>query len=192
MRWNLIKFATLTVLVFAKAAQGSFTVDSAKSSVEFLALGKPKMIQIQGKKAKTSGAFDLKSGGEISVDLDSLETGIALRDRHMKEKYLETGKGANYRNAVFKIKKISLPGSGLPKSGTIQSKVEGTMTIHGVDKDLQIPMNINVEGASAEFSGKTNLLLADFKIGVPSFAGVTVAETVELSFKIFALAKHSK
>src|SRR3954447_13789702 len=39
--------------------------------------------------------------GAIKVDLQTLETGIGLRDRHMRDKYLEVGKGPDFSVATI-------------------------------------------------------------------------------------------
>ena len=46
--------------------------------------------------ARPSG-FD----GSLAVDLRTIDTGIALRNDHLKEKYLEIDKGAGYEQAVL-------------------------------------------------------------------------------------------
>jgi len=40
-------------------------------------------------------------GGALLVKLDTLETGIGLRDRHLRETYLEVGKGNGYDVATL-------------------------------------------------------------------------------------------
>src|SRR5262249_37220642 len=45
--------------------------------------------------ADTSGAVS----GAVEVDLRTLQTGIGLRDRHLKEKYLETGRDNTFATA---------------------------------------------------------------------------------------------
>src|SRR5258705_833579 len=40
-------------------------------------------------------------GGALLVKLDTLETGIGLRDHHMRDNYLEVGKGAGYDVATI-------------------------------------------------------------------------------------------
>ena len=67
-----------------------------------MAIGRPAAIKILGKSKGPSGELKIQKSdqdflvnGEAIIDLDSFETGINMRDQHMKEKYLETGKGKN-------------------------------------------------------------------------------------------------
>ncbi|HEY4997918.1 MAG TPA: YceI family protein, partial [Usitatibacter sp.] len=39
--------------------------------------------------------------GEVSLDLSTIDTGIALRNQHLRENYLEVAKGAGYDKAVL-------------------------------------------------------------------------------------------
>ena len=39
--------------------------------------------------------------GEISMDLATIDTGISLRNQHLREKYLEVGKGKGFDRAVL-------------------------------------------------------------------------------------------
>src|SRR5262249_33696873 len=70
---------------------------------------------------------------KITVPLGQMTTGIALRDRHMREKYLEVGK---FPELVMEVpwSAVKLPGDGqqLEGSGT------GKVTLHGQTKDVPI------------------------------------------------------
>src|SRR3989338_6695806 len=66
---------------------------SEAGDVRFLAVGKPSMLKIHGKGKILAADFQLEKEslkGSAEVDLNSIDTGIALRNQHMKEKYLET------------------------------------------------------------------------------------------------------
>ena len=69
----------------------------------------------------------------FEVDLASINTGIGLRDRHMRENYLETDK---YPFAQFNGKAVEFTKSESEEA--FQVSVEGKMTIHGKEKFLSI------------------------------------------------------
>ena len=73
-----------------------------------------------------------KSEIYFEVDLRTIDTGIGLRNRHMRENYLHTDK---FPKAQFKGKIISAE-----KVSDYQNSVtaEGEMKIHGVAKPLKI------------------------------------------------------
>ncbi|MBC7384706.1 MAG: YceI family protein [Cryobacterium sp.] len=146
---------------------------AADAPVRFLALGKPSAIRIQGT-AKTLESEkpawkDGKFSGTYHVLLNELETGISMRDRHMKEKYLE----------VEKFPKADLMLSDCPvKLG--ESKCEGQVTLHGVTQ--KVPLNVAwSRGSSSDewlAHSRFILKLSEFGIKIPTFANITVAEDV--------------
>src|SRR5689334_7763540 len=73
-------------------AQLSINLDQGKGEVEFRAKGHPNAIKIVRKGSAPHGVLNIegqKVTGKVSFDLSSLDTGIKLRTRHMREKYLE-------------------------------------------------------------------------------------------------------
>ncbi len=176
---------------FAEAA--SFTVDAQNSAVNFLAVGRPSMLKIKGTGAKPKGAFSTgaKVDGEIQVDLREFTTGISTRDKHMKEKYLQTDKPEN-QVAKFKITSIEIPGKDVPASGEVAAKIGGTLTLHGKTLPVKSESMLKIEGAKLSTNVLLNLKLSDYGIEIPSFAGVTVAENVDVDIKLQADRKMTK
>lgn len=171
MRWLL--FAPL---VFFSSL--SFALETPVSgSVAFDAVGKPSMLKIHGEGKQLRGTLkrDAKTlSGDFVVKLDDLDTGMKLRNEHMKTKYLETAK---YPEARFKLDALSLPMSegefkGLPFSGLI--------TIRGVEKSVSGTSDIVATKTIQNFSASFAIKISDFGMKIPSFAGVTVAEDVQV------------
>lgn len=111
---QLTKYLFIAGVFLSTAAQAapsiSVELNAEKSPVGFTAVGRPSALKIKGEGAKATGA--LKSAGdslegEISANLDVFQTGISLRDHHMKEKYLETGK-PGFSSAVLKLSLIHI------------------------------------------------------------------------------------
>jgi len=77
-------------------------------SIEFRAIGHPSTLKVIGKGSEFDGQFEVKSTepqGKASFELAFLETGIQIRDKHMKEKYLQLAK---YPQAELSIHQIFL------------------------------------------------------------------------------------
>ena len=74
---------------------------------------------------------------KVIVPLAGLQTGIGLRDKHMREKYLEVDK---YPDAVLEVpwSGVKLPGDGQTGEGS----APGKMTLHGKSKDVQVKYRI--------------------------------------------------
>lgn len=137
---------------------------NCQQDIKFEATGNPSAIKIVGvdetKKGLTGNIERVKDDfkGEAVFDLRTLDTGISLRNKHMKEKYLKTDK---YPNA-----KLTFP--------------DRKLTLHGVVK--QINPEIKVIGGKVE--AKFQINLADYKIDIPSFMEITVAKTVDVSINL--------
>jgi polyisoprenoid-binding protein YceI len=117
---------------------------------------------------------------EVTVGLQGLKTGIELRDRHMKEKYLETQK---YPNAVLVVEKAKLT---VPTAG---ADVAGTFTVHGVTKPVRVHYSATGTVKQAQIDGNFSINIKDFGIVVPNYLGVTVKPDVQVSAKFDAREK---
>lgn len=184
---NLRTLATAITLLFlapglahGKNAPSNLDFKIRSGDVTFLATGKPGFLRINGKGAKPSGQFAMDANrkklvsGEVKVALDSFETGLSLRDRHMKEKYLETDK---FPEATFKADAFDFPSGRIPAS----AELKGSLTLHGVTKPVVATLKIKETNDSLEISADFEAVLTDYKIEIPEYAGVTVAEKVKIS-----------
>ena len=112
--------ATVGASIAASAALSS----PSDAHVTFQASG-PAGLKIEGSTTELNVSDD---GGTLSIDvpLANLATGIALRDHHMKEKYLEVPK---YPSATLLVARsaLKLP----PPGGAIELDVPGTLKLHG-------------------------------------------------------------
>lgn len=189
--WTNLVF-TLTFALVSLPARSAVTtaisVNPEKSAVEFLATGRPSALKIKGEGGKPEGRLQVESGnlkGELKTDLDQFETGIKLRDRHMKEKYLETAKEGN-KIAVLRLSEAQIPAgflNGDKKAENLPFK--GTLKLHGVEKEVSgiysahLSKDKSAVGGEAQFKIK----LTDFGVAIPSFSGITVAEEVEIKVR---------
>ena len=161
----------------------AWTIDSANSSVKFIAIGSPGFLRITGEGAKILGSANstIVPGqpenvtGTFEVALGDLKTGMSLRDKHMKEKYLETEK---FPKAILVIESLALPAPGSSRA-TIQFK--GQMTIKGVEKPVSGEANVTRQADGIAIEANFALNLNDYPVGVPSWLGVSVAEKVDVT-----------
>ena len=125
----------------------------------------------------TTGVLKLQDDGttlKITVPLGQLTTGIALRDKHMKEKYLEVGK---FPELVLEVPwaavKLPQDGQRLEGSGT------GKVTLHGQTREVPIRYALQRTGTRYQVTGHAAINLKDFGIEVPSYFGVTVQPDID-------------
>jgi polyisoprenoid-binding protein YceI len=149
--------------------------------VEFFAVGWPSALKIHGQGPGAEGVVHVTSGtlsGSLAFDLDSLETGIGLRDRHMKEKYLHT---ARYPRAELTLSALDV--SKVPDSGDfapVTIPFQGTLSLHGVERPVSGSARLSRSGERVSATAEFPLELGDFGIEVPSYLGITVAEKVQV------------
>lgn len=162
----------------------TFYLDPNSGAVVFKAIGRPSALKITGKGNAPRGEFKFSdekmASGSATFDLNSLDTGIEGRDKHMKEKYLETQK---YPDAKLTLQKITLTKNALGESSISADSVpfEGLLRLHGIEKPISGSLKVSGDSHAAKVEAQFKLKLADYGIAVPSFAGITVANEVEVS-----------
>lgn len=124
-----------------------------------------------------------KSQLYFEVNLDALDTGIGLRNRHMKENYLETFR---YPYAQFNGKIIKEDAESNNKS---KVTVDGEMFIHGVAKKLTISGTIEKNKPSYRIQSEFTIKLSDYKIEVPSLMFMRISEEIKLVLDFFIKEK---
>lgn len=154
----------------------------AGGQVEFLAVGNPSFIKIHGKGSAATGNVSLDGenvNGSFAFELGTLDTGIATRDEHMKTKYLEVKK---FPKAILELKSIkAVAGWTLQKPKLSDADFEGILTLHGQSQPVKGKFSID-DKSSVDVTFK--IKLTDYKVSIPSFAGITVADEVEVTVKI--------
>lgn len=91
---------------------------------------------------KIDDSFDLTRGpveATFDVDLASIDTGIALRNEHMRDNFLETGK---YPKAEFKVKSINAAPAVLKDKQKVTVKAKGDFTLHGITVAKDVPVDV--------------------------------------------------
>ena len=119
--------------------------------------------------------------GELSVDLSTLDTGIALRNTHLREKYLEVARGAEFASAV-------ISGVRLDKAGTStfrgQTPFAGTLLLHGVRRPVAGQAEIRSEGNDVRVLASFPLRIDDYGIAAPRYLGVGVKNEVQVKISL--------
>jgi len=126
----------------------------------------------------------------LEVDLASLDTGIAKRNKHMRENHLETAK---YPKAVFDGISVHGPAGAKLEPGTPATlDIEGTFTLHGVSRRLRIQAQASYDpkpqGARITFHAAFPVTLADYAISRPEFLFLKLAETQQVRVDGVAVA----
>lgn len=150
--------------------------------VSFEAIGRPSMLKIKG---EGDGAIadlkvdDHKVNGTIKFDLNALKTGIELRDEHMKEKYLQV-KQSDFSTAVMTFTDFPIPLSWSAKEAKVASwTFQATLKLHGVQNSITGTYSIGTN--KMDMQAKFDIKLSDYKIDIPTYLGVKVADVVNVT-----------
>ena len=109
--------------------------------------------------------------GRLQVDLRSIETGIALRDRHMKENYLEVGKPGFDRVVLEQIQLERMNGS---------TPFTGLLTLHGRQRAIAGAAVLQETRDGLRVEAEFPVRLSDYAIAEPTYLGVGVASEVRV------------
>lgn len=171
------------VLLGLCSLASAVTFEAAKGKTEFLAVGRPSAIKINGKGSGPEGNLKLKKEAEATilngvaiVDLSTLETGIGMRDRHMKETYLETGK---FKEAKLYFENAKLDSKVIKNGGV--ATVKARLDLHGKSQPIEVELKLERKEPEVTAISKFKLKLSDFSISVPKYAGITVADEVQIT-----------
>lgn len=173
-------FVLLIFITSSLFAATTLETKPTDGKVEFDAVGRPSLLKIKGTGEGAVAKLNIEGGklnGEIKFNLNTLVTGIELRDEHMKNKYLEV---VQYPEAVLTFKDFLLPSAWSIKSPRIiNSSFKGTLKLHGVEKELT--GNFSIENNQFQSSAKFDVKLSDFKIVIPTYLGVKVADVINVT-----------
>jgi polyisoprenoid-binding protein YceI len=113
------------------------------------------------------------SAFNVSVDANTINTGIESRDSHLKkEEYFDAEK---YPTINFVSTSITRNSNGYTVSGHI--------IIKGVDKIISFPFTVEDDRDGLVFSGSFTLDRKDFNVGGSS---AVLSNTVNVNLKVFA------
>lgn len=180
MRMNLRMLLVLPLLLVASTASAGMKVDG-KPKVSFFAVGSPGFLDIEG---TTSNLVATDDGTTLSFAcaLDTISTGIDLRDEHMKSKFMHT---QNFPQTTLSFAKSLVPWPtevGKGATGTLTA----AFTAHGVTKDVAVEYNVRKSKTGYKVTAKFPFDIVQHGIEVPSYLGVTVdtAMRAEVAFDL--------
>ena len=179
-RWMTLSMCGLLWMA-APVAAGPYAVESGQVTFR----SEAPMESFEGTTEAITGRLffdpnDLSAGLRcgFSVDLTTLDTGIDMRNSHMRDNHLQTDQ---YPTATFR---------GGTATGTLSESggrvmISGTFHIHGVGREIEVPVEVT-PGADGSLAvvAKFGVKLSDHNIPRPKFLFVKLADeqAVTVSF----------
>ncbi len=175
---KIFGFTLLSTLLTFLVANAN-TMNAEKVNIEFSAIGKPSFLKIKGHGSKGLVQLQIEKNkvhGFVTFKMSSLETGIELRDKHMKDKYLEISK---YPEATLILESLALPNSWTLQNPVAQTtKFTGHMTMHGQTKP--VTGTFEIKNKDLKTSADFEIKLSDYNVEIPVYLGVKVADVVTI------------
>ena len=147
---------------------------------EVVFLSQASLSEFEGKSRSLQGLIDYdKNLLDFYLDLNTLDTGIGLRDKHMRENYLETDE---FPFAEFTGKLSAL---AKPTPGQVQQvTAEGKFKLHGVEREVRVKGSLTPQAnGSMVLEAKFSILLSDYQIEIPKLVFYELAPEQQVSIK---------
>ncbi|MEM8909138.1 MAG: YceI family protein [Bacteroidota bacterium] len=137
---------------------------------------------IEAHNEKATSVVDLATGKiQFAVLIKAFQFEKALMQEHFNENYLESDQ---YPKASFRGQIQDWPAFDWTKSGTYPIQVMGTMTLHGVQQEIELPATFYVQDGKMAAQASFELLLADYEIAIPKIVRDNIAKTVRISVAV--------
>jgi polyisoprenoid-binding protein YceI len=198
MKLCKLGFFLAVALMVSTASAQTFTFGKAKSAQQLATVESVTAVEtFTGKTSKVGGIVKLdqtkrKVSGFLEIDPASLETGIGMRDEHLREpEWLDTARYPKIRFTVKSVKQLSQD----------DYQVKGDFSMRGVTKAVTAIVNARYLKASAAtkkagFAGDVlhidahlQVALSDYGIQISGPALGKVANTVNIRFIAFGTTK---
>jgi len=181
---KLITYIYILIIPISSFAS-EYQVDRSKESqIKFIS--DAPIEEFEGITNNIDGYINLPSFEQLDesqlyfeVDLETLDTGIGLRNRHMRENYLETEKFKyTFFEGVFtSIEEVS--------EKEYNVKVSGSISIHGVVRSISISGTLIKNEKQLTIVTSFEIALTDFEIDVPELMFMKINEIIKIECTIF-------
>jgi polyisoprenoid-binding protein YceI len=180
------------VLLAAPVYAASFVLLPEASKVQFES--KAPMESFTGKTQKLSGAVNLDPASladsitvSIAVDMASLDTGLALRDRHMRDNHLQVDR---FPNGTFVGGSLSgLSAASLTGGGPVTGTIAGRLTLHGVERRITALFEMRLKDGGLHIVAHFPVKLADYAIPRPQMLMMKLGEIQNVTVDVTGRAQ---
>lgn len=133
---SMFKCVTLLLLLASNAVLAQWELDTASSSLNFVSIKNDRIAETHSFKSMV-GFIGEDGTIKFTIDLDSVDTAIEVRDERMRELLFQT--------VQFPLATVTAevePGilEAVAAGGVVNSELKARLTLHGVDADLQVPV----------------------------------------------------
>jgi polyisoprenoid-binding protein YceI len=122
------------------------------------------------------------TAADFSANLTTLQSDKPQRDGQLQRQALETN---TYPSATFKLTQPIDLGSVPADGQVVQATATGDLTIHGVTKSVQIPVQAKLSGDVVTVAGSTDIVFADYGMSSPrAFVVLSIDDHGTMEFQL--------
>jgi len=178
MKKSLVLAVTcLTLLIFPVtwllAQRRSSTY--AKGQVEFISEAPHETIHARSKNLK--GVVDWDKGTFLfTIEIKSFSGfNTPVQREHFNENYMESDL---YPTASFQGKIIEVVNLDKHQSVTVRAK--GKMKIHGIERELIVPLNLKIKSGEVMVNARFSVALDDYNIKIPRIVSEKLSPNIDI------------
>lgn len=172
-------FLATTLMAAAAHAAGSYSADPSASRLDFA--GVQAGAEFKGTFHKFSAAIDFAPDAlatakfDVSIDLNSTDTKDSDRDKTMRGP--DVFDVSHFPTAHYVARSFTKTAAGYIAMGSL--------TLHGVTKDVPVSFQFVAAGAGAKLDGTATLKRLDFGVGQGDWKSTEwIADAVKVSFSL--------
>jgi polyisoprenoid-binding protein YceI len=140
-----------------------------------------------GRTSKVDGTLTIDgtkvTAGTITADLTALKSNDDRRDGQLRRQALET---SQFPTAEFVLTSPIDFGTAPADGQVVSATAKGRLTLHGVTKDVEIPLQARLSGSTIAVTGSLPIVFADYNITKPSsFIVLTVEDQGTMELQLF-------
>ena len=122
------------------------------------------------------------TAAEFTADLTTLQSDESNRDRQLGRQALET---SQFPTATFVLTEPVDLGAVPAEGQAVDVTVTGDLTLHGVTKSVEVPLQAKLEGGIVTVVGSLPILFSDYDIEKPSsFVVLSVEDNGVMEFQL--------
>lgn len=174
MRNRVIVFLYLFSVFISVNAQNKFTTKSGELNFK---ASVPSFVEVIAKNRNVSAILLDNGDFAILALVNGFRFKVALMEEHFNENYVESVK---YPKTTFSGKILDFNVSDLTEK-EITYTISGVITLHGVDRYLEVPVSIIQKNNSIVLTSNFVLKPEYFNIKIPKIVNNKIAEEINVS-----------
>ncbi len=193
------KLLTLWIIVLAIVAWSRVTgatigdptpIEVQRGAVTFEVGTNLLSLSVHGTSDVLQASADLREGSEgllieqvdAMVPIESLTTGLKLRDEHMR-KYIFTTEKGDVPDLHFSSSAVTCPPAADAPSGCV---LPGQLAVRGTSRPFPVALKISRKGTAYRVTGDGKVRLTEYGIPAPSQLGVKTEDEVKVHLDFMA------